>query len=189
MVEVQLVVPEVLGAILARLDKVQTEAVGRQAALKLAPKMTRWLIDNSQFIAGSGPFSRGWLAQPSDGSPGLAISNNSPKSRFIEFPTKAHIIRPRPGTHTVTRTSKLGKTFSYQAPNVLAWVPGRGAFSAVNASGAKAGAKWIFAMEVHHPGTGGKGVFPIVLKNHTEDILNALGDAALAILSGKPAVE
>lgn len=184
LVEISIKSPPELLKLIQGLDAAKGQAIGEMAGLKAAPALTRALVENSQAGAGgtSGPFSRGWLAQP-DGA-GVSVTNTDPLARVKELPTKPHIIRPRPGTHTVTKTSKKGKVFSYQAPNMLAWMPGRGAFSAfkVNAT-TKAGQVWRYAKEVHHPGTAGKGIFQTtMLGNGGTIIFDALAAAARTIL-------
>ena len=160
---ITITLPPNLDAVLASLTAVQGGAVNVKAGMDLAPRLTRWLIDNSQFIAGSGPFSRGWLATPN--AVGISVTNNFGPALFIEKPTRPHEIRPVRAL-------------------ALAWMPGRGPFSAVFVKAStKAAAGTVFAKVVHHPGTGGKGVFPLVIDMHNEDILQALSDAATAILA------
>lgn len=184
MIEISIKSPPQLQTLISNLDKAKTQEVGELAGKMAAPAFTRALVEQSQAGAGGtkGRFSAGWLAQP-DGA-GISVTNTDPRARVIELPTKPHIIKARPGTHTVTRTSKKGKVFSYQAPNMLAWMPGRGAFSAfkVNAS-TKAGQVWRYAKQVHHPGTAGKGIFQTtILGNGSTIIFNALATAARTIL-------
>lgn len=183
LVTVTITSPPELDALLLRLDATQSQVVGERAGLALAPKLTRWLQEDSQALAGYGPFAQGWLATP-NGS-GVRIRNNFGKARFIELPTAPHIIRPRPGTHLVSYVTKKGKTVSYEAPNMLAWMPGRGAFSAVYVKqSTKSGQKWFRAKEVHHPGTKGKHVFEDVILSRQAEIFQAIKDQATAILSG-----
>ena len=173
--------PEV-AALIQRLTQAQGQTVSQAAAKSLAPKLTRWLVEYTQDFVGSGPFARGWLAQPAGN--GIQVTNSDPLAVVKEFPTKRHEINARPGLHAVTRKTKSGKSITVMMPYVLAWVPGRGAFSAVNASKAKGAANWIYARRVMHPGTAGKGVFPMVLKVHDDDIFQLIADAANSELSG-----
>ena len=180
--QVNIVVPPNLEALLSRLDAAQGDAVGRAAAASAAPKLWIAFTEQAQADGRGGNFAKGWMAEPQSDTPGVTVRNTWPTARFVEKPTPAHIIRPRPGTHAVTRTTKKG-TVTVQVPNMLAWVPGRGAFSAVSASKAMASAGWIRAMKVRHPATKGKNVFGIVMDGVGSDIiLTALRTAATTIL-------
>ncbi len=157
--------PPELTRIIENMSTAQTAELGKRAGRVLAPQLTRWLVDTSQLAAGSGPFARGWLAVPSEN--GIDIRNTFGKARFIEFPTRPHIIRPK-------------------RAKALSWMPGRGPFSAVKVKAStKASSGAVFAMVVHHPGTSGKHIFPLVIKVHDEDISKALTDSATAILTGE----
>jgi hypothetical protein len=157
--------PPELSRILEGMSRAQTVELTQAAGKTLAPQMTRWLVDTSQVAAGSGPFARGWLATPSEN--GLSIRNSFGKARFIEFATRPHLIRPK-------------------RAKALSWMPGRGPFSAVMVKAStRAASGAVFAMVVHHPGTGGKHIFPLVLKVHDDDIFKVLTDSATAILTGE----
>jgi hypothetical protein len=157
--------PEV-EALIARLSTFQARQVAARMGPVFAPKLTRWLVDQSQAMAGSGPFSKGWLAQPTPD--GIQVTNSFGKAKFIEFPTKPHLIRPtKPG-------------------GVLAWMPGRGPFSAVKVSAkTKAKAGVVFAKVVHHPGTGGKYVFKTVMLGREPELEADLNAAVNDLLMGK----
>ena len=158
--------PPELTELLANLEKAQGPAIGELAAQQVQAPFTRALIETSGEKAGFGPsgFSRGWLAEANGA--GLVVTNSSPVARSIELPTSPHVIEARPG-------------------GVLAWMPGRGSFSAfaVKAS-TKAAQTWIFAKRVNHPGTPGKFVFQTTVTEQAELIFTALATAARTVLGG-----
>jgi len=163
---ITITVPPELTALLEKLSGADRLKASTDAAKAAGPVLTRLLVEQAQSSAGSGPFASGWLAQPA--GPGLSVTNSMGVSAFIEFSTRAHKIQARPG-------------------GVLAWVPGRGAFSAVNASKAKAGAGWVFAKSVNHPGTVGKDVFGITIRGKGGDtIFDAMTTEATEYLEGAP---
>lgn len=159
-------------AILQRLESFDQVKISENTAQKLQVIFSRELVSYSGQVVGFGPskFSSGWIATAN--GPGLTVRNTSKIAAFIEFKTEPHPIFARPGTHPVQRVSKNGKAFTVDMPYMLAWVPGRGAFSAVSASTAKANANWQFAMSVQHPGTPGKYLFLEFMDNAGGDMIN-----------------
>lgn len=160
--------PPELPALLARLEAVQQGEVGRVAAGQAAPKLWLALTEQAQADGRGGNFAKGWEAEPSQGAtPGVTVRNIWPLAKYVEKDTKPHIIKARPG-------------------GVLAWMPKRGAFSAVYVKAStKAAQTWVFAQKVNHPGTTGKNVFGITMEDVGATIVfDALMAAARTVLGG-----
>lgn len=162
---VEIKVPANLARLLDRLTNTDKLRTSQEAAKAVAPDLTRDLVERAQRTAGSGPFARGWIAQSF--GPGLQIKNTFGVARWIEFPTKPHLIKAKPGGPP------------------LAWPMGRGAFSAFSATKAKAAASWVYTRAVKHPGTKGKYVFKDTMnKIGGKRILEALAREAAKYLKG-----
>jgi hypothetical protein len=153
------------------LDAAQQGEVGRLAGQEAAPRLWTALTEQAQADGRGGNFAKGWMAEPNTGNtPGVTIRNTWPIAVYVEKDTQPHIIEARPG-------------------GVLAWMPGRGGFSAfaVSAKTKKSGGGhgWIFAQRVHHPGTTGKNVFGITMEDVGANIVfDALLAAARTVLGG-----
>ncbi len=159
--------PPELPALLARLSEADKLKASTTTVRQFAPIFNRALISNSQKLAGSGMFSRGWLVSPTPQS-GMLITNNAPKAIYIELPTVPHEIKPR-----------------YK--KALAWLPGGTRASGGRAQNLGPGFGWlgVVVKKVWHPGTRGKRVFQETLVGQTPAIFRMLADEARKFLTGK----
>lgn len=100
----------------------------------------------------TGNFRRRWNVTTIQGKKtvGLEITNAAAYARFVEFPTKPHIIEPKsPGGVLVWRTGGRSSVSAAAAARVLS--SGR--------PGALHPSNFIFSKKVQHPGTKGQFVF------------------------------
>lgn len=209
-VEVRIQAPEELKDLVKRLKGIDTALARGRAAQTFSPELNRGLIENS---GSSGAFARGWIVSPLPGGAGILVRNVFGKALWVEEKTKPHVILPRGKGGMAKHIKNIKKLFSApkavvglvknKAPKkpkkkptrlgppapgvhgVLAWRKGgKRAFSAykVNAS-TKSGA-FIYAKEVHHPGTKGKYAFRRTVKEKTARLFELLTLELKAIFKG-----
>lgn len=144
--------PPQLVALTARLRDPDKKVAFNRAAVKFAPKLAEYLVEQgnatSQF--GSNRFTQAWTAE-SNGSPGISIHNSFPKARFVEFATRPHWILPK----------KPGGS--------LSWV-------------SRGDGKRRFAKKVYHPGFGGYYTFETTILGRTTELWQVIATEVTAFL-------
>lgn len=202
--------PEELKVLLERLNAVDRKLALGHAVGIFGPELARALVVNS---GGSGQFARGWNVSLVPNGGGLNIVNSFGKARFVEFPTKRHVILPKNRGGAAVLRHKLKKLFTPGKPKlglvkgpapkskkpkkqkegarrkgivgVLAWRKGgKGAFSAYKVNASTKAGAFIYAKEVYHPGTKGKFVFRDTIRMETARLFSLLTTELKNIFKG-----
>lgn len=155
-VEVRVKIPPELREISQRLRDVDTTLARGTALKSFAPILDRALKTNSQPPNGGGGFARGWMVSLLPSAKGLNIVNAFGKAKFVEYDTKPHSIWPK-------------------RRKVLAWRKGgKAPFSAYKVKASTKKGAFIFAANIWHPGTKGKGVFAKTIRQTAPQLFDML---------------
>lgn len=155
---VTIVAPPELPGLLARLAASDRALAAGKAVRTWAPALNRKLIEGTYDAGSGGGFARGWLVGAVAEPPTLLVRNTFGKARFVEYPTRAHIIR-----------AKKGKALAWKSVG----------FGKMNSKG------MFFFKKVHHPGFRGYGIFRMIMEAYSRDFFVLLSAELKSFVKGK----
>lgn len=200
-VEVRVTAPEELKELVKKLNNVDRTLAQGKAIKAFLPELNRGLVETS---GSSGGFARGWVVRSMPSAAGIDVRNLFGKAKFVEFPTRPHLILPRKGGMVARVKAHVQKVFNPKPVNignmgkpkkkkikekkfsnggatrkgivgVLAWRKGgKRAFSAYKVKPSTKAGAFIFAKEVNHPGTKGKFAFKKTIKQTSGRLFSLL---------------